>query len=181
MEMFLDCLNKQLREKIQNERDLPVNVQQAMKAAVRIDNQWRDREEEKKKNAEWSWRDRRAPRVQFRPRWSFLPTDPNAMDVDSMTVEERAELLRKGACFFCKQTGHMARTCPKRTKKTTFSQTTGQSTTGKPVQVSASKIEKVIEEDRAGNTFAKIRAIADQLSAEDYKKMVKLSAKAGGF
>ena len=103
------------------------------------------------------------------------------MDVDSMTVEERAELLRKGACFICKQTGHIARTCPKKTRRTTFSPTTGQSTTGKPVQVSASKIEEVVDEDRAGDAFAKIRAIADHLSAEDYKKMVELSAKAGGF
>ena len=89
METFLDCLNKQLREKIQDERDLPVNVQQAMKAAVRIDNQWRDREEEKKnKNTEWTWRDRRAPRVNFRPRWSPPVSDPNAMDIDVLTVEE---------------------------------------------------------------------------------------------
>ena len=32
--------------------------------------------------------------------------DPNAMDVDSMTTNERAELMRKGACFKCKKTGH---------------------------------------------------------------------------
>ena len=32
--------------------------------------------------------------------------DPNAMDIDSMTMNERAELMRKGACFKCKKTGH---------------------------------------------------------------------------
>ena len=110
-----------------------------------------------------------------------MATNPNAIDINVLTVEECTEFLRKGACFICKQTGHMARVCPRRTRRTTFSPTTGQSTTGKPVQVSASKIEEVVEEDRAGDAFAKIRAIADQLSAEDYKKMVELSAKAGGF
>ena len=76
---------------------------------------------------------------------------------------------------------HMACICPRRTKKTTSLGTTGSSTTGRPVQVSASKIEEVVDEDRAGDAFAKIRAIADQLSADDYKKMVELSTKAGGF
>jgi Zinc knuckle len=35
--------------------------------------------------------------------------DPNAMDVDALTMEERATLLRQGKC---KKTGHMAKDCP---------------------------------------------------------------------
>lgn len=38
--------------------------------------------------------------------------DPNAMDVDSMTVEERSNLMKLGACFKCKIRGHMAKDCP---------------------------------------------------------------------
>ena len=38
--------------------------------------------------------------------------DPNAMDVDSMSVEERSNLMRQGACFKCKKRGHLARDCP---------------------------------------------------------------------
>ena len=38
--------------------------------------------------------------------------DPNAMDIDGMIVEERSKLLRQGACFNCKERGHMARDCP---------------------------------------------------------------------
>ena len=34
------------------------------------------------------------------------------MDVDSMTTNERAELMRKGACFKCKKTGHWRDQCP---------------------------------------------------------------------
>jgi hypothetical protein len=37
--------------------------------------------------------------------------DPNAMDVDALTMEERAMLLRQGKCFCCKKTGHMTMDC----------------------------------------------------------------------
>ena len=38
--------------------------------------------------------------------------DPNAMDVDSMSTEERTALMKKGACFNCKTIGHLSRDCP---------------------------------------------------------------------
>jgi hypothetical protein len=38
--------------------------------------------------------------------------DPNAMDVDALTMEERGMLLRQGKCFCCKKTGHVAKYCP---------------------------------------------------------------------
>jgi Zinc knuckle len=38
--------------------------------------------------------------------------DPNVMDIDALTMEERGMLLRQGKCFRCKKTGHMAKNCP---------------------------------------------------------------------
>ena len=32
-------------------------------------------------------------------RWNFTKKDPNAMDIDSMTTEQRAEAMKKGLCF----------------------------------------------------------------------------------
>jgi hypothetical protein len=52
-----------------------------------------------------------------RNRWTPRTTetkDPNAMDVDSMTVEERSNLMKQGACFKCRKRGHMAKDCPDR-------------------------------------------------------------------
>ena len=31
------------------------------------------------------------------------------MDVDAMTTEKRNALMKKGACFICEETGHLAR------------------------------------------------------------------------
>lgn len=51
-------------------------------------------------------------------RFYFEPAqkDPNAMDVDYMSTEERTALMKKGACFRCKMTGHLSRDCPDRRK-----------------------------------------------------------------
>ena len=35
------------------------------------------------------------------------------MDADAMTINERTELMRKGACFKCKEVRHLAQDCKK--------------------------------------------------------------------
>ena len=37
--------------------------------------------------------------------------DPNAMDVDRLSIDERTALMKEGRCFKCKQQGHMSRDC----------------------------------------------------------------------
>ena len=51
-------------------------------------------------------------------KWMFTQKDPNAMDVDAMSIEERNELMKKGACFRCKKPGHLSKDCPTKNKTT---------------------------------------------------------------
>jgi uncharacterized protein YqfB (UPF0267 family) len=39
------------------------------------------------------------------------------MDIDTMSTEKRAALMRKGACFICEETGHMAKDHKEHMKK----------------------------------------------------------------
>jgi len=55
-------------------------------------------------------------------KWNFdrPARNPNTMDVDAMTIEERSQLMKKGACFGCKEPGHIAKDCPKKKKKRNY-------------------------------------------------------------
>jgi Zinc knuckle len=43
--------------------------------------------------------------------------DVDGVVVNAMTAEEKADCMKSGACFFCKNTGHMAKNCPKKQGK----------------------------------------------------------------
>jgi Zinc knuckle len=50
--------------------------------------------------------------------------DPNAMDIDHMTVDERTRLMKEGKCFRCKLFGHLSRDCPNKGQNNTTTTTT---------------------------------------------------------
>ena len=39
------------------------------------------------------------------------------MDVDAMSLEKWTALMKEGKCFYCEQSGHLAKECPKKEKK----------------------------------------------------------------
>jgi Ty3 transposon capsid-like protein/Zinc knuckle len=45
--------------------------------------------------------------------------DPNAMDIDRMSIKERTRLMKEGKCFRCKLFGHLSRDCPNKGQNTT--------------------------------------------------------------
>jgi Retrotransposon gag protein len=58
-------------------------------------------------------------------RFFFLKKeDPNAMDIDRMSIEERMRLMKEGKCFRCKLFGHLSQDCPNKGQNTTTTTTT---------------------------------------------------------
>jgi Retrotransposon gag protein/Zinc knuckle len=45
--------------------------------------------------------------------------DPDAMDIDRMSIEEQTRLIKEGKCFRCKLFGHLSRDCPNKRQNTT--------------------------------------------------------------
>jgi hypothetical protein len=80
--------------------------------------------------------------------------DPNAMDVDALTMEERGILLRQGKCFCCKKMRHMAKDCPpellkKKVDPARFAYTTIKALTKEQRE----SFTKMVMEDKDGEDF----------------------------
>jgi hypothetical protein len=77
--------------------------------------------------------------------------NPNAMDIDRMTTEERARLMKEGKCFRCKLFGHLSQDCPKKGQTTNW---TGKSAASHIQALIASMSEeekKALEEEGKKN------------------------------
>jgi hypothetical protein len=53
---------------------------------------------------------KKAPQQKYYLPWKEC--DPNAMDINRLTVNECNKLLKEGRCFRCRNTGHRANKCP---------------------------------------------------------------------
>jgi len=117
-------LNTRLVKQIMLSDTVPTTIDEWAEKAIKIDNNYRqtmevierlndERKAGPSKPSKWStnsnnnnsnsnnnnnsWRKKKEEK------------DPDAMDVDAMSTQKRAYLMKKGACFICEETGHRAR------------------------------------------------------------------------
>ena len=118
IEKFQEALHPRLTLKILHAEEVPDTIEGWYKKAIRYDLNRRRAAElysgKKQKETPKPY----VGKEGYKKKWNFErpARDPNAMDVDRMTVEERNDLMKKGACFFCKEPGHLAADCPKKKK-----------------------------------------------------------------
>jgi len=180
--MFKRALNDPLRKKLIELETPPRTLPDWFKKSVVLDNHFREMQEEEKLYASpFKQRYTAPPRranFRFTPRYPSRVEDPNAMDVDAMTVKERDDLMKKGACFYCKQVGHVARNCSKRVMKTPVRSIPVAATSTATITAMTEEEKRTEDAEKA---FQEIRAIADALPPGEYAKMMELSKKEGGF
>lgn len=156
---FAETLNRPLRKRILEDSNPPRDIDSWYKMAIRYDNQWRrnrdifgrdshSKGQSRSKGKTWTWQHSSSSR------------DPNAMEIDALSVEERADLLKKGACFFCKAPGHMANKCPKKRSQPSNANTSTNWRTKTPKEIAA-HIRSLLDE--AGEeTEVEVRRIAEE-------------------
>jgi hypothetical protein len=167
--LYQKILNRPLLEKILDGDNVPTTIQGWKDKAVQLDNNYR-----RKMTILGKTRDKRGPQTTnntgrrfFRPNQGQAK-DPNAMDVDTLSVRQREEAMRKGACFGCGEIGHISRNCPKKQRYGGNSGQGGQSTTPAPKAWTKGK-----------DLLAHIRTLTAGLPAEELEELMKEAEESG--
>ena len=106
---YQKVLNRPLLEKILDRDTVPTTIQSWKDKAVQLDNNYRrkmailGKTRDNRGQQNTGWRNRPFQRNNTPQR------DPNAMDVDALSIKQREEAMRTGACFKCGKIGHLAR------------------------------------------------------------------------
>jgi hypothetical protein len=103
IQIFRRTLNESLAKKILFSEKVPATIQGWCDRAIQYDTNWRMAMAILGKSTK-----RKNPGDNNDGKKTHKPKDPNAMDIDAMTLEERTALMKKGLCFICKKPGHRA-------------------------------------------------------------------------
>ena len=105
IDFFRETLGFPLQRRIMTLENPPKKIDDWYEWATKLDHQWRRMQRimgrTQTNNPKTGTSNKR-----FFPR---KEKDPNAMDIDAMSIDERTKLMKEGKCFICRQTGHMAK------------------------------------------------------------------------
>ena len=116
--LYQKILNWPLLEKILDSDNVPMTIQGWKDRAVQLDNNYqrkmailgktRENRGQTTNNMGWQFFCPNNQQIQNQMR------DPNAMDVDALSIKQWEEAMKKGACFGCGEIGHISRNFPKK-------------------------------------------------------------------
>ena len=118
IDYYRETLNIPLQRRILSLENPPKTLKDWYDWVAKLDNNWRrmqrilgrTRELNDRKNS--NGKKKEEPKRKF----NFTRQDPNAKDIDTLTIEKREEMMKKGLCFSCGKPGHLSRNCPDKRK-----------------------------------------------------------------
>ncbi len=166
---YQKVLNRSLLEKILDGDTVPTTIDSWKLKAVQLDNNYRRKMAILGKTRDNHGQNTGGGRP-FCPAYTmntYAPQrDPNAMDVDALSIKAREEAMRKGACFGCGEIGYISHNCP---KKRGYGQGGQGGNTGQPGQ-----------SGMPGKTWTKgkdllahICSLTTGLSAKEHEELMK--------
>jgi hypothetical protein len=103
-QLFLEHLNPSLRDKIETQKEPPETLAKIIDDARKFDKSYYRSQSWKTKLMGWQ-PNRSLPRASYTPK----ARDPDAMDINRLTIQERDQYMKEGKCFRCGKTGHVSR------------------------------------------------------------------------
>lgn len=113
IEYFMEGLNPKIVEKMHDRETVPTKINDCYKYAAAYDNKYRRGKTIASRLRGQDHKKRNNNHRRFIPRY-VTPRDPNAMDVNRLSVEEQRDYMKKGLCFRCGRRGHLSKECPKK-------------------------------------------------------------------
>ena len=167
VDYFRDSLNIPLQRKILNLENPPKTLKEWYDWAQKIDNNFRRMQRILGRGGDKKPSTNGDKKKEDRPgrRWTFQRKDPNAMDIDAMTTEQKEEAMKKGLCFGCGERGHLSRDCPTRKKPTTSTKPPSYASTWTPA-ASGSQKKKMSGKE----LHAHIRTLTAEMDDEEKEK-----------
>jgi hypothetical protein len=113
-DFFRETLPTGLQRQILTSDSPPITLKEWYEKAARLHNNWKRMQKILGRGNKTPNTTNYTNNYQNSNRKFFFPKkerDPNAMDVDRLSIEERNALMKEGRCFKCRQSGHLAREC----------------------------------------------------------------------
>ena len=143
----MEGLKPSILDKIYALEKIPTDFTGWYTQASRINNQWHQVQEIKARNKGINLPIQQNYMMPRYTNTSMNTRDPNAINVDCLTIEKQTSHYKKGVCFNCHQPGHIGKECPNRIKKTTQNQPINFKKTVKSVYATIQSIASELDEE----------------------------------